>query len=91
MDGCPFDTGKEKLTLDITLIDLYDTTSEKLKKGKPCTKFKIHGHLKHDYTPEGKIIWFIYCIEDVPCRKHIVGSTQDPLKQYTNQENFQRM
>ena len=30
MDGCPFDTGKEKLTLSIKLIDFYDTTEEKL-------------------------------------------------------------
>ena len=30
MDGCPFDIGKEKTTLVISLIDFYDTTEEKL-------------------------------------------------------------
>ena len=30
MDGCPFDTGKEKMTLTVTLIDYYDTTEETL-------------------------------------------------------------
>ena len=48
------------------------------------TKFRIYGHLRHDYSPEGKIRWFIYCVEDVPCKKHIVGSTQDPLSQWRN-------
>ena len=48
------------------------------------TKFKIHGNLKHDYSPEGKIRWYIYCIEDMPCRKQIVGSTQDPTKRWRN-------
>ena len=31
MDGCPFDTGRDKVTLTYTLIDYYDTTEEKLK------------------------------------------------------------
>ena len=48
------------------------------------TKFRIHGHLRHDFSPEGKIRWFIYCVEDVPCKKHIVGSTQDPIKRWAN-------
>ena len=48
------------------------------------TKFRIHGHLKHDYSPEGKIRWFIYSIEDIPCKKQIVGSTQDPVKRWRN-------
>ena len=48
------------------------------------TKFRIHGHLRHDHSPEGKIRWFIYCVEDVPCKKHIVGSTQDPLSRWRN-------
>ena len=38
------------------------------------TKFKIHGHLRHDFNPEGKIRWFIYCVEDIPCKKIIIGS-----------------
>ena len=33
-DGCPFDRGKMKETLNITLIDFYDTTEEKLLKAK---------------------------------------------------------
>ena len=30
MDGCPFDTGAEKMTLEYTLVDFYDTSEEKL-------------------------------------------------------------
>ena len=48
------------------------------------TKFRIHGHLRHEIEPSGKLRWFIYCIEDVPCKKHIVGSTQDPLARWRN-------
>ena len=48
------------------------------------TKFKIHGHLRHDYIPEGKIRWFIYCVEDIPCKKIIIGSTQNPVKRWSN-------
>ena len=48
------------------------------------TKFRIHGHLRHDYTPEGKIRWYIYCGVDVPCKKQIVGSTKDPVKRWAN-------
>ena len=41
MEGCPNDEGVEKLTLDITLLDYYDTTNEKLiksnhEKGPQC-------------------------------------------------------
>ena len=31
-NGCPFDTGKDKMTLKINLIDYYDTTKEKLDR-----------------------------------------------------------
>ena len=48
------------------------------------TKFRIHGHLRHDYAPEGKIRWFIYGIKDVPCGKIIIGSTQDPNSRWAN-------
>ena len=48
------------------------------------TKFKIHGHLRHDFSPHGKIRWFIYAIEDQPCQKMIIGSTQDPTKRWAN-------
>ena len=48
------------------------------------TKFKIHGHLRHDFSPQGKIRWFVYGIEDEPCHKVIVGSTQDPTKRWAN-------
>ena len=39
--GCPNDEGKEKNTLDFTLVDYYDTTIEKLilakhEKGVKC-------------------------------------------------------
>ena len=33
-DGCPFDPGKEKETLVVTLIDFYDTKEEKLLAAK---------------------------------------------------------
>ena len=32
MDGCPFDTGVEKMTLEYTLVDFYDTSEEKLRQ-----------------------------------------------------------
>ena len=48
------------------------------------TKAKIHGHLQHDYHPEGKIRWFIYSILDMPCQKLIIGSTQNPLERWRN-------
>ena len=48
------------------------------------TKFKIHGHLRHDYSPEDKIRWFIYGILDQPCQKIIIGSTQNPLERWRN-------
>ena len=34
MEGCPNDPGKEKETLDFTLIDHYDTTAAKLARAK---------------------------------------------------------
>ena len=30
MDGCPFDKGRDKTTLNYTLIDFFDTTQGKL-------------------------------------------------------------
>ena len=48
------------------------------------TKFRIHGHLRHDYSPEDKIRWFIYGITDKPCGKIIIGSTQDPPSRWAN-------
>ena len=36
-EGCPFDPGPKKSTLNITLVDYYDTTADKLKKS---------GHMK---------------------------------------------
>ena len=32
MDGCLFDTGVEKMTLEYTLLDFYDTSEEKLRQ-----------------------------------------------------------
>ena len=32
MDGCPFDTGTEKATLNYTLVDFYDTTAQKIRE-----------------------------------------------------------
>ena len=34
MEGCPNDPGKEKKTLDFTLIDYYDTTATKLSRAR---------------------------------------------------------
>ena len=44
---------------------------------------KIHGHLAHDKIPNGVMRWFIYCIEDVPCHKQIVGSTTNPSSRWS--------
>ena len=32
MDGCPFDTGIDKSTLNYTLVDFYDTTAQKIRE-----------------------------------------------------------
>ena len=45
---------------------------------------RIHGHLAHDYKPADTIRWFIYCIEDIPCRKQITGSTINPRQRWSN-------
>ena len=50
-------------------------------------KFRIHGHLAHDVIPDGKVRWFIYAIQDLPCRKLIVGSTQNPVKRWANHKS----
>ena len=34
MEGCPNDPGKEKETLDFSLIDYYDTTATKLSRAR---------------------------------------------------------
>ena len=47
-------------------------------------KNRIHGHLAHDHIPADTIRWFIYCIEDIPCRKQIVGSTVNPRQRWSN-------
>ena len=44
---------------------------------------KVHGHLCHDKPPEGILRWFIYCIEDVPCQKLILGSTKNPNNRWS--------
>ena len=50
-----------------------------------CIRDSIYiGHLRHDFSPQGKIRWFVYSIEDEPCQKTIIGSTQDPLKRWAN-------
>ena len=33
------------------------------------------------------IRWFIYCIEDVPCNKQIVGSTTNPTSRWRNHKS----
>ena len=49
-----------------------------------CKKIWIYGHLAHDHIPADTIRWFIYCIEDIPCRKQIVGSTVNPRQRWSN-------
>ena len=43
------------------------------------TKFRIHGHLSHDLSlaPIDKKRWYVYQIEDIPCQKQIIGSTNN--------------
>ena len=48
------------------------------------TKFKIHLHLRHDFSPINKVRWYIYSVRDIPCQKIIIGSTQDPTKRWAN-------
>ena len=45
---------------------------------------KIHGNLSHDQfsSNEETKRWYIYCIEDVPCHKKIIGSTTDPAARW---------
>ena len=50
-------------------------------------KHRIHGHLSYDFTPEGKIRWYIYAIQDIPCRKITVGSTQNPVKRWATHKS----
>ena len=44
---------------------------------------RIHGHLAHDYVPANTIRWYIYCIEDIPCKKQITGSTINPRQRWS--------
>ena len=39
--------------------------------------------MAHDVIPDGKVSWFIYAIQDLPCKKLIVGSTQHPVKRWS--------
>ena len=48
------------------------------------SKFKVHGHLRHDFAPIHKTRWFIYSIEDLPCQKMIIGSTKNPTERWAN-------
>ena len=50
-------------------------------------KHRIHGHLRHDYAPEGKIRWFIYIILDTSCLMHYVGSTSKLLPRWANHKH----
>ena len=48
---------------------------------------KIHGHLSHDWIPQGFHRWFVYSIEDIPCQKRIVGSTNSPCERWRNHKS----
>ena len=51
MEGCPHDLDGRKFTLDVTLIDFFDTTEEKLLKANhvpgPKCRCGECGKLKH--------------------------------------------
>ena len=47
-------------------------------------KLKIHGRLSHDFQQVGDgIRWFVYMVEDLPCNKQYVGSTQHPPSRWS--------
>ena len=50
-------------------------------------KFRIHGHLSHDFSPADRKRWYIYLIEDIPCMKAIIGSTVDPYKRWSTHKS----
>ena len=37
--------------------------------------------------PHGIKRWFIYCIEDIPCHKQIVGSTTNPVSRWSTHKS----
>ena len=51
------------------------------------TKLRIHGHLSHDSGPPNMHRWFVYLLEDTPCRKSIVGSTTKPTSRFSNHKS----
>ena len=51
------------------------------------TKFRVHGHLSHDFSPIDKKRWYVYLIEDLPCKKSIIGSTTNPYKRWTTHKS----
>ena len=51
------------------------------------TKIKIRGHLRHDFSPPGKIRWYIYQIVDEPCHLIYTGSTQLPTKRFLSHKS----
>ena len=51
------------------------------------TKLRIHGHLAHNVSPENMHRWFVYLVEDVPCKKAIVGSTTKPTSRWSNHKS----
>ena len=50
-------------------------------------KFRIHGNLAHDQAPDNMRRWFVYAIEDQPCKKTIVGSTSNPTQRWRNHKS----
>ena len=51
------------------------------------TKIKIRGHLSHDYSPRGLIRWYIYTIEDMPCKLLYVGSSQSLVARFSSHKS----
>ena len=47
-------------------------------------KLRIHGHLAHDISEANMLRRFVYLIEDLPCKKAIVGSTTKPTSRWSS-------
>ena len=49
--------------------------------------FRIHGHLAHDIRVLNKRRWYIYQVEDLPCRLSYIGSTTNPTARWSGHKS----
>ena len=63
------------------------TPTDSVKSFHFGTTIKVHGHLAHDFTPPGKIRWFVYQIVDVPCHLIYIGSTISPPNRWSSHKS----